>query len=688
MSTNTPNPLLLASSLPNHAPPFDRIKEEHYLPAVEAAIAEARANIEKIKASKEAPSFENTIVALETAAETLGNVTSVFYNQLSANGTDGLQALVEKIGPLSSNFSNDIAHDAALFARVRKVHDEDDRAHLTPEQQMLLDDTYIGFVRGGAMLDETKKKRLREISERASVLGPTFTNNVKKSTEEFEMLLDSKEDLAGLPDSAVEMAAHAAQEAGHDGKWLFTLEIPSYMPFMQFSDNRSLREKMWRAFGSRASAGKFDNHEIVLEIVRLRHERANLLGYRSHAHYVLERRMAETPDAVLDFLDTLKDSYKKAALQDLAALKEFAKAENGPAEIQPWDIAYYSEKQKKKLFDISSEDFRPYFPLDKVLHGVFEHFSKLFHLRFKPTKEYPVWHKDVKTYDVFDLTDGAFMGTFYADFHPREGKKDGAWKTSYRNQGIFNGRIERPIVAIVCNFTKPTATKPSLLTHDEVTTLFHEMGHAIHALLSRVTYQSLAGTSVLWDFVELPSQIQENWAYSRETLDMFAGHYETGAKIPEEMVQKLWNARNFMVGWGGLRQTNFAKLDMAWHATDPAEIGANVEAFEDKTCKDTTLFPRLAGPSSCSFSHIFAGGYSAGYYSYKWAEVLDADAFELFEERGLYDQPTAEAFKNEVLSRGGSEHPRVLYRRFRGRDADPDALLRREGLLAHTDKAA
>jgi peptidyl-dipeptidase Dcp len=674
------NPLLALSPLPNHAPRFELIEEAHFLPAVEAAIAEARANIEKIKACADAPDFGNTILALETSAERLGDVTSIFYNQLSANGTDELQALVEKIGPLCANFSNDMAHDAALFARVKEVHDRDDRSHLTPEQQMLLDDTYIGFVRGGALLDEEKKKRLREISERASVLGPTYTNNVKKSTEDFELLLDKKDDLSGLPDSAIEMAAHAAQEKGLEGKWLFTLDIPSYMPFLQFSDKRELREKMWRAFGGRATSGPFDNHANVLEIVRLRHERAQLLGYASHAHYVLERRMAETPQTVLDFLDQLKDSYKQAALKDLAALKEFAAAENGPEEIQPWDIAYYSEKLKKKLFDISSEDFRPYLPLDNVLNGVFAHFSKLFHLRFKPSDQYELWHRDVKAYDVFDLTGGDFMGTLFADFHPREGKKDGAWKTTYRNQGLYNGRIERPVVAIVCNFTKPTDKRPSLLTHDEVTTLFHEMGHAIHALLSRVTYQSLAGTSVLWDFVELPSQIQENWAYTRETLDMFAAHYETGEKIPEEMVRKLWNARNFMVGWGGLRQVNFARLDMAWHATDPARIGDNVGAFEDETCRDSTLFPRQAGPVSCSFNHIFSGGYSAGYYSYKWAEVLDADAFELFEERGLYDQPTAEAFKNEILSRGGSEHPRILYRRFRGRDADPEALLRREGL--------
>lgn len=678
------NPLLQKSDLPNHAPPFDIIKETHYQPAIEAAIEEARANIDKIKNSDEDPTFENTIVALEIASETLGIATSVFYNQLSSNGTDGLHELAEKIGPISSNFSNDILHDEKLFARVKAIHDQQDDLNLTPEQQMLLDETYIGFVRGGALLDEQGKQRLREISERLSILTPTFMNNVKKSAEQFELIIDNEDDLSGLPDSAKEGAKHAATEKGHDGKWFFNLDMPSYLPLIQYADNRSLREKIWRGYNGQAFEGEYDNCETVLEVVRLRHERAQLLDYTTHAHYVLERRMAERPETVWDFLEQLKNAYKPAAEKDLKQLQDFTDEQEGPNPLQPWDIAYYSEKLKQKLFDFSSEDFRPYFQLDKVIEGCFEHYTKLFNLQFKPAGGYPVWHEDVKVFEVFDKTDSSFLGTLYADFHPRTGKNNGAWKTSYRDQGLFQGKLERPVIAIVCNFTKPTTEKPSLLTHYEVQTLFHEMGHAMHAMCSRTTYRSLAGTNVLWDFVELPSQIQENWGYTKETLDLFATHYETGEKIPEKLVKKLNDAKNFMVGWGGLRQIGLATLDMSWHAQDPKDID-DVAAFEDAATAETSMFPRLAGPMSTHFGHIFAGGYSAGYYSYKWAEVLDADAFELFLERGLYDRPTAEAFKNEVLSKGGSEHPTVLYRRFRGRDADPDALLRREGLI---DKAA
>jgi peptidyl-dipeptidase Dcp len=675
------NPLLQDSTLPHGTPPFDRIREEHYLPALKQAIAKARKNIAAIKKSKAAPDFENTLVALETASEDLGVVTGIFYNQLSAAGTDGLQTLAGKIGPISADFSNDILLDEALFARVKAVHDK--KTHkpaLTTEQKTLLEESYKGFVRGGALLNGKKKKRLREISQRLSVLGPTFMNNVKKSAEKFELVIADKKDLAGLPESATEGARHAAEEKGYKSKWLFTLDFPSYGPFMQFSDNRALREKIWRAFGSRAWGDEFDNNDIVIEIVRLRDERAKLLGYKNHATFVLEQRMAEKPETVMKFLEKINKAYKPAALKDLKNLQDFAKKIGGPSELKPWDVGYYSEKLRQKLFDFSSEDLRPYFPLENVLTGCFTHFSKLFGLKFKASKAYPVWHPDVTAYDVFDEKSGRFVGVLYADFFPRTGKKDGAWKTSYRDQGLFHGRVERPIVAIVCNFTKPAGERPSLLTHDEVLTLFHEMGHAVHALLSDVTYSSLAGTNVKWDFVELPSQVQENWLYEKETLDLVSGHYKTGKKIPADLIDKLIASKNYMVGWAGLRQVNFGVLDMAWHTADPSKI-KNVAAFEDKVTADTTLFTRMAGPQSTAFSHLFAGGYSAGYYSYKWAEVLDADTFELFLDKGLYDRKTADAYKREVLSRGGSEHPRVLYKRFRGRDADPDALLRREGLL-------
>ena len=681
------NPLLEKSDLPNYAPPFDKIKVEHYMPAVQAAIEEARANIHKIRDNEEEPTFENTLEAMESASEILGQATSVFYNQLSAMGGDELHALATEIGPISAKFSNDIMLDEKLFARIKTLHDKINDLDLTPEQHTLLDDTYKGFVRSGALLDEDKKTRLREISEKLSTLSPAFMQNTVKSAEAFELVIEDEKDLAGLPQSAIDSAAHAAEERDHDGKWVFTLDYPSFGPFLQYADNRELREKIWRAFGSRAWNDDFDNTKNILDIVKLKDERAKLLGYDTHAHFVLEERMAKSPAQVMEFLEKLKAAYKPAAIKDLEMLKDFAEKENGLDELMPWDIGYYAEKLKQKLFDFTSEDFRPYYQLDKVLDGCFNHFSKLFGIRFEPSDRYPVWHPDVKAYNVYNKDDDSFVGTFFADFHPRKGKNQGAWMTNYRDQGLFNGKIERPVIAIVCNFTKPTKDKPSLLTHGEVTTLYHEMGHAIHGLLSDVTYRSLAGTSVRWDFVELPSQLQENWCYEKEVLDSFAEHYETGEKIPAELVQKLVDAQHFMVGWGGLRQVGLGTLDMAWHTADPSKI-TDVAAFEDEAVKDTALFPRLAGPTSCSFGHIFAGGYSAGYYSYKWAEVLDADTFELFKEKGLYDADSARAYREEILAKGGSEDPSILYRRFRGRDADTNALLRREGLLEDDKKAA
>lgn len=679
------NPLLVDFETPHGAPPFDKIREEHYLPAVKAAIEEARANIEAIKNNPENPTFDNTIAAMELAGEKLGMVTGIFYNQLSAAGTDPLEELAQEIGPVSSNFSSDIIMDEVLFKRVKTVYDQREKLNLTAEQATILDDAYKGFVRGGALLDADKKQRLREINEQLSVLSPDFAKNVKKSAEEFTLVIDNEKDLAGLPQTAIDAASLEAEERNMAGKWVFTLDFPSYGPFITYADNRTLREKIWRAFGSRAYQDKFDNCDNILKIVALKDERAKILGYKNHADYVLEQRMAKTPDAVMGFLNKLLATYKPSAEKDLADLKAFAAETGFKDDIQPWDVGYYSEKMKEKLFAFSSEDLRPYFPLEPVLKGTFEHFSKLFGITFKPAT-YPVWHEDVMTYDVVDTKTGEFMGLFYADFYPRKGKKPGAWMTSYREQGLFASGMKRPFVAIVCNFTKPTKEAPSLLTHDEVLTLFHEMGHAMHMMLSKVTYASHAGTSVLWDFVELPSQVQENWAYTKETLDLFARHYKTGEAIPEELIHKVQDSKNFFVGWMGLRQSNLGLLDMAWHTADPKTI-TDVAAFEDDVTKGSTLFPRMAGPASTSFGHIFGGGYSAGYYSYKWAEVLDADTFELFEQKGLYDPETAAKYRDEILAKGGSEHPSILYRNFRGRDADPDALLRREGLIKGTKAA-
>ncbi len=615
----------------------------------------------------------------------LDNATSIFYNQLTANGTDGLQELAEKIGPINSAFSNDILMDADLFARVKTLWEQREDLDLSPEQDTVLDNSYQGFARNGALLDEAGQKRLREISEKLSVLGPQFANNATKSAEQFELVIDNEDDLSGLPDSARAMARHMAEEKGYDGKWLFTLDFPSVIPFLQYADKRELREKLWRGFASRGYAPngehEYDNRENVMEIVSLRNERAKLLGFETHAHYVLDRRMAQTPQNVMDFLNKMMGVYKPAAEKDLKDLQDFAKEFGFTDDLKPWDVSYYSEKLKQKLFDFSDEDLRPYFPLQTVLDGTFEHFSKLFGLKFIEAKDkYPVWHSDVRAYDVEEKDTGRFIGTFYADFFPRTGKKQGAWMTAYRSQGLYKGNVERPVIAIVCNFTKPTKDSPSLLTHDEVLTLFHEMGHAVHGLLSDVTYQSVSGTSVKWDFVELPSQVQENWCYETETLGLISAHHETGEKIPQDLIDKVVAAKNFMTGWAGLRQTNFGLLDMAWHTTEPSQI-KSVEEFEDDITAATSLFPRYAGPMSASFSHLFAGGYSAGYYSYKWAEVLDADAFEYFKEKGLYDKGVADKYKNHVLSKGGTEPPQELYERFRGRAADENAVLRREGLL-------
>lgn len=676
----TDNPLLAPSGLPNHAPPFDKIREEHYKPAIEAAICEARDNIDKIIAATDKPDFVNTILALETASETLGHVSSVFYNQLTCNGNDTMQAIAEEIGPIQANFTSDIILNEKLFSKVKQVYDVTDRGQLNPEDKTLLEETYKNFVRGGALLPEDKKAELRKINEEMSTLGTIFSNNVKKSAEQFSLWIEDDGDLRGLPDIAIEGAKLAATEKGHPDKWLFTLDFPSYYPFITYASNRDLREKLWTAYSHQAYGDAFDNTETVFKIVRLRHKRAQLLGYGNHAEFTLEKRMAEKTDRVVFFLNQLKDRYKSAAIRDLDELRAFAE-KDGCSDIKPWDISYYSEKLQEKKFEFSSEELRPYFALDRVLEGTFNHFSKLFGLNFTRNTAYPVWHPDVQAYDVTDISSGRFIGTMYADFYPRSGKKPGAWMTSYREQGLHNGTIERPVTAFVCNFTKPTADKPSLLTFDEVLTIFHEMGHVTHGLLAETTYGSIASPNVLWDFVELPSQIQENWLYEPEVLNSFAVHYETGEKIPAELIEKLRASKNFMAGWGGLRQTGLAMLDMAWHTADPETI-SDLTAFEDEVMKDLRLFPRLGGPTSTAYSHIFAGGYSAGYYSYKWAEVLDADAFELFLEEGLYNQDLANRYKQEVLSKGSSAHPLELYRAFRGREADPDALLRREGLLS------
>ncbi|MFN3828192.1 MAG: M3 family metallopeptidase [Micavibrio sp.] len=688
----TANPLLTPSSLPNQAPAFDKIEEGHYAPAIEQGLAEAREELAAIKGNKEAPTFANTIEALENMGETLSHVMEILGNQISAAATSALVEVKQTYAPQLAEFYSSVAMDDDLFARIKTVWDQDhNNPSLTTEQKTLLKNTYDGFRRSGALLEGPAKERMKEINIAFSTLGTQFNENIKNSMEAFSLVIDQESDLAGLPEDVIAAAANRAAKKDMKGKWLFTLDYPSYGPFVTYADNRDLREKMWRAFGSRAWKDDFDNQATIKQIVSLSYESANLLGYPTPAHFVLEDRMSEKPDTVFAFLNKLKAAYKPAATQDLAALKDYAVKNGGPADLKPWDIAYYSEKMKESVFGFSSEDLRPYFPLEKVLGGCFEHFSRQFGVTFTENKKYAVYASDVKAFDVTDTASGDFIGTLYADFHPRSGKKPGAWMTGYRSQGLYKGKIERPIIAIVCNFTEPLPEKPSLLTHDEVLTLFHEMGHAMHGLLSSVTYRSLASPNVKWDFVELPSQVQENWAYTRETLDLISGHWQTGEKIPDDLFRKLNDSKNFMIASIGLRQVNLALLDMTWYTTNPQDIesryGFDVFKFEEEVTKDTRLFPMLAGPTSTSFGHIFGGGYASGYNSYKWAEVLDADAFYYMTENSVYDEERLMKYRREILERGGTDHPATLYRNFRGQDADPDALLKREGLL-DSDKAA
>jgi len=675
------NPLLEKFVLKDQAVPFDLIKTEHFLPALEKAIHVAQSNIEALKRNKSEPSFENTIIALETCSELVERVVGIYGNLESAHASEEHQALAKELYPKYTAFSSDLSLDEELFKKVKVVYDKRNSLDLNKEQLKLIEKTYLSFSRNGALLEDAGKEKLRAIDQELSVLGPLFSEHVLKATNNFELVLDRKADLEGLPEGAVEAAAHLAESKGHKGLWLFNLQMPSYLPFLTYAKSRALREKMWRAYNSKAFHDKFDNQETIKKIVTLRHQRAQLLGFKTHADFVLAERMAKDPTTVKDFLTKLLEPSRKAAQKDFEEVAAFAKELDDVTDLQPWDFSYYSEKLKEKKYAFNEEDLRPYFKLENVVEGVFEHARRLYGLVFKETKDIPVYHPEVKAYEVFEEKTGKYVSLFYTDFFPRETKKGGAWMTTFRDQGLLDGEVRRPHVSIVCNFTKPTPTKPSLLSYDEVRTLFHEFGHALHGMLSQCTYRSLSGTNVYWDFVELPSQIMENWVGEKEGLDVFAKHYETQAPIPAELVEKIRRASRFQAGWASLRQIQFGLLDMSWHSQDPGKI-TDVDAFETAATQPTRILPKIAGTnSSCSFSHIFAGGYSAGYYSYKWAEVLDADAFEYFKEKGLFDGEVAQKFKNNVLSRGGTEHPMDLYKKFRGREPDPNALLRRDGLI-------
>ncbi len=660
--------------------PFSKIKNEDFLPSFQKLIEETNKEIEKIAVQSAPPTFENTVETLERTGEQLNLVSSIFFNLNSAETNDQIQQLAQEVSPLLTNFKNDLLLNKPLFNRVKAVYDKIDDLSLDPEQRMLLETQYKGFARNGANLSEDDKTKLRKIDADLAKLTLTFGENVLAETNVYELHITEEDDLKGLPEGAKEAAAQTAKERNKEG-WVITLDYPSYIPFMKYAENRELRKKLSLAFGARAfQKNKYNNEENVLQIVNLRHQRAKLLGYRSHAHFVLEERMAETPEKVITFLNELLEKAKPAAQKEFDELENFAREIDRIDRLEKWDSAYYGEKLRQKLFDLDDEKLKPFFELDSVIAGVFSVATKLYGLLFKETKEVDVYHEDVKTYRVTDQ-DGEFVALFYADFHPRPGKRNGAWMTSYRPQQIKDGKNERPHISIVCNFTKPTASKPSLLTFNEVTTLFHEFGHALHGMLANTTYPGLSGTNVYWDFVELPSQILENWCYEKETLELFATHYKTGELIPMEYVKKIKESSTFLEGMQTLRQISFGLLDMAWHGADPSGI-KDVKAFESKAFEATRLFPETVETCmSTSFSHIFQGGYSAGYYSYKWAEVLDADAFEYFEQEGIFNKNIASKFKDSVLSKGGTMEPMKLYIKFRGKKPNPEALLRRAGLL-------
>ena len=656
--------------------PFSKISNENYKPAIQKGIAIAKLEIDAITDNSNEPTFENTTVALDFSGEKLNRITSIFFNLNSAETNDEIQKIAQEVSPLLSEFGNDITLNTALFARVKAVFNVKETLDLSPEQTMLLDKQYKSFARNGANLNKEDKSKLREIDAKLSTLSLKFGENVLAETNAFELHITNENDLAGLPESEKEAAKSNDKEG-----WVFTLDYPSYIPFLTYIDNRELRKKMAIAAGKKGfQDNSFNNEGVVLEIVNLRHQRANLLSYKTHAHFVLEERMAETPENVIAFSNNLLEKAKPAAIKEFNNLEAYAKKLDGIDQLQKWDGAYYSEKLKKELFDLDQEILKPYFKLENVIGGVFEIANRLFDLQFEEVSNIDKYHEDVKTYNVTD-TKGNFIAVFYADFHPRKGKRNGAWMTSYKSQQIKNGKNERPHVSIVCNFTKPTETKPSLLTFNEVTTLFHEFGHALHGMLANTTYNSLSGTSVSWDFVELPSQVLENWCFEREALELFAKHYETGEVIPMNYVEKIKESANFHEGMQTLRQLSFGLLDMQWHGQDPTEI-SSVKVFENGAFADTKLYPDVAeNVMSTAFSHIFQGGYSAGYYSYKWAEVLDADAFEYFLEEGIFNKEVATKFKENVLSKGGTEKPMELYKRFRGKEPKPDALLKRAGLI-------
>jgi Zn-dependent oligopeptidase len=660
--------------------PFSQIQLVDYLPAFIENIAAAKAEIDTIINNSETPTFENTIEALDFSGKALDRLSSVFFNLNSAETSEEMQKIAQEVSPLLTEFSNDITLNEDLFQRIKTVYEQKDTLSLSTEQATLLDKKFKSFSRNGALLSDENKLKLREIDTELAKLKLTFSENVLAETNNYQLHITNEADLKGLPEGTIEAAKALAKSKNLEG-WVFTLDHPSYLPFVTYAENRALRKEITIAAGKKAfQNNEFDNREITLKIAKLRFERATLLGYETHSHFVLEERMAQNPYKVKAFLNDLLIKAKPAAGREFAQLTAFAKALDGIEQLEKWDGSYYSEKLKQKLFNLDDETLKPYFQLENVLNGAFTIAEKLYGLSFTEVFDIDKYHEEVTTYEVRDEFD-ELVAIFYADFFPRKGKRNGAWMTSFKSQYIKDGKNERPHISNVCNFTKPTETKPSLLTFNEVTTLFHEFGHGLHGMLANTTYPSLSGTSVYWDFVELPSQVMENWCYEPEALALFAKHYETGEIIPQDYVEKIKESASFQEGMATLRQLSFGLLDMAFHSNNPTAIH-DVKAFEKTAFGGTTLYPDVAeNCMSVSFSHIFAGGYSSGYYSYKWAEVLDADAFAYFQENGIFNKEVATKFKDNVLSKGGTELPMELYKRFRGQEPKADALLKRAGLV-------
>ncbi len=672
------NPLLDTTTLPHSAPRFDAIRPEHFAPAFDWAIAEANQRIEAIKADPN-PTFESVIEGLEAATKEVDRISHLYGNYMGVMRGPEMERDAESIARTLSAFGSDISLDDGLFAQVKAVYDARDGSDLAPDQRKLLEDTYKGFERSGALLGPEDKARMKDISAELSRLSTVFERNVLASKASFKHLVTDESQLAGLPDSAKKAAAEAAKKAGKDG-FMFTLDAPSVGPVLQYAENRDLRETLWRASATSATLPPNDNRPVIQQIATLRHEKAQVLGFDTYADYVLADRMAGSVQAVKDTLGYLQEGAKPAADKDFEDLKAFVAAQKGPDPLKPWDVGFYVEKLRQQEFGFDSEALRPFLPFDQVAQGAFDVAGKLYGLKFEKTDQYPTYHEDVQVFEVKDAKSGDLMGLVYSDYFPRETKRPGAWMNNYINQAHDEDGRKIPVIGLHGNFTRPDAEGKSLLTLGEVTTFFHELGHGLHGLLSDVRYASQAGPQVKWDFVELPSQLMENWVKDKTVLDMFARHHETGDVIPEDLFAKLKKAETFRSGSAMMRQLDLANLDMTWHTTDPATI-TDVEAFEKQTrAPFATLAPEPGAMMSPAFGHIFSGGYAAGYYSYKWAEVLEADAFEAFEENGLFDDITAAKFRT-LMAAGGSEQPMDLYRAFRGREPDPAALLRREGLL-------